>query len=216
MYKRKKAFTLAEILITLSIIGVISAMVLPRMMKSMEEKVLATKAKHFYSLMSQMTRTYMANNGMFSLKNLVDCTQTECAPDKTSGTLQHMIESTLKIANKCSSLDDCFPVMFIGRSEMDMDRLMKGNENAPAYILLDGYVIAMTRRDLQEDIRLLVDVNGKEGPNMFGRDLWYMYIKNDGSVTGHSSWSQGECNYNYAVCFGNFVKTGYKFHIIDE
>lgn len=211
---KKKAFTLAEILITLSIIGIISVMVLPRLMKTTEEKVLATKTKHFYSMMSQMTRTYMANNGLFSLKNMVDCTQVTCAPDKKTNTLQHMIESTLKISQKCEKAEDCFKIMSMGDgSEMIPQKVLWSN-NSMAYVLIDGYTIALSRRNSYSDIRLLVDVNGAEGPNIFGRDIWFMNIRNDGSIrTDITSSNASNCDSSYSVCFGNFVKSGYKMYM---
>lgn len=49
----KKAFTLAEVLITLGIIGIVAAMTLPALITSYEKKVTANKLKKFYTIMSQ-------------------------------------------------------------------------------------------------------------------------------------------------------------------
>ena len=47
------AFTLAEVLITLGIIGVVAAMTLPSLVQKYQEKVTVTKVKKFYSVISQ-------------------------------------------------------------------------------------------------------------------------------------------------------------------
>lgn len=52
----KKAFTLAEVLITLGIIGVVAAMTLPTLIRNYEKKVAAIRLHHFSSLMQQAAR----------------------------------------------------------------------------------------------------------------------------------------------------------------
>ena len=49
----KKAFTLAEVLITLGIIGVVAAMTLPVVVGNYQKKVTAVKVKKFYSMFNQ-------------------------------------------------------------------------------------------------------------------------------------------------------------------
>ena len=49
----KKAFTLAEVLITLGIIGVVAAMTLPSLIQRNNNKVVETRLKKFYSAINQ-------------------------------------------------------------------------------------------------------------------------------------------------------------------
>lgn len=54
MYKKKKnGFTLAEVLITLGIIGVVAAMTIPTLMSSYRKKVIETRLSKFYSTINQ-------------------------------------------------------------------------------------------------------------------------------------------------------------------
>ena len=50
---RKGAFTLAEVLITLGIIGVVAALTLPSLIQNHHEQVLENKLKKMYSTISQ-------------------------------------------------------------------------------------------------------------------------------------------------------------------
>ena len=50
----KKGFTLAEVLITLGIIGVVAAMTLPSVVGNYKKKVTVTRLKKFYSTMQQV------------------------------------------------------------------------------------------------------------------------------------------------------------------
>ena len=62
-YKQKSAFTLAEVLITLGIIGVVAAMTLPTLVANYRKKVIVTQVKKFYTVMSQATNIAIAENG---------------------------------------------------------------------------------------------------------------------------------------------------------
>lgn len=63
MFKLRKGFTLAEVLITLGIIGIIAAMTLPAIMSKYRENVTMSKLKKFYSTMSQAQLRSIADNG---------------------------------------------------------------------------------------------------------------------------------------------------------
>ena len=60
--QRKIAFTLAEVLITLGIIGVVAAMTMPALIANYKNKELAVRAKRTYSLISQAIKLYEAEN----------------------------------------------------------------------------------------------------------------------------------------------------------
>ena len=59
---RKLAFTLAEVLITLGIIGIVAAMTLPAVVSKYKDKELATRAQKTYSAISQAIKLYQAKN----------------------------------------------------------------------------------------------------------------------------------------------------------
>jgi len=52
----KAAFTLAEVLITLGIIGIVAAITIPNMISNYRKKLKTTRLQHFYSIMSQAVR----------------------------------------------------------------------------------------------------------------------------------------------------------------
>ena len=63
---KRAAFTLAEVLITLGIIGVVAALTMPSVIEKHQKQVTVNKLKKVYSTLSQMTiRTY-ADNGPVS------------------------------------------------------------------------------------------------------------------------------------------------------
>ena len=61
---RKKAFTLAEVLITLGIIGVVAAMTMPTLMANYRKSVVENKLKASYSIISNAVKMAEVENGM--------------------------------------------------------------------------------------------------------------------------------------------------------
>ena len=60
---RKNAFTLAEVLITLAIIGVVAAMTIPTLISSYKKKVVEVKLNKFNSMMQQVIQLSQVDNG---------------------------------------------------------------------------------------------------------------------------------------------------------
>lgn len=59
----KKAFTLAEVLITLGIIGVVAAMTLPAIVHNYKKQEVEAKVKKFYTTMAQAVKLSEIDNG---------------------------------------------------------------------------------------------------------------------------------------------------------
>ena len=64
---KEKAFTLAETLITLSIIGVVAAMTVPTLMSNQNDKITVTKLKKAQSVLSKAVKITQAE-GKFELE----------------------------------------------------------------------------------------------------------------------------------------------------
>ena len=60
--RKRCAFTLAEVLITLGVIGVVAAMTLPSLIADYKEKELVTRAKRSYSVIMNAINAYNADN----------------------------------------------------------------------------------------------------------------------------------------------------------
>ncbi len=58
------AFTLAEVLITLGIIGVVAAMTMPSLIQNYQKKQTAVKLERFYSIMSQAVLRWQQDEGL--------------------------------------------------------------------------------------------------------------------------------------------------------
>lgn len=79
--KLKAAFTLAEVLITLGIIGVVAAMTLPAIINKMEDKILESQNKKAQTVLANGFRMLMAKEDVSQLSytTFASCqNDTEC------------------------------------------------------------------------------------------------------------------------------------------
>ena len=66
---KRAAFTLAEVLITLGIIGVVAALTLPTVIQNYQKQVTVNKLKKAYSVLGQVAQRAIADNGAISVTN---------------------------------------------------------------------------------------------------------------------------------------------------
>ena len=80
----KKGFTLAEVLVTLGIIGVVSAMTVPTLMQNYQKKSYVTQLHKVYNELNQVLLKYQTD------KNAINLTE---AGLTSTAALQNMITS---------------------------------------------------------------------------------------------------------------------------
>ena len=73
----KQGFTLAEVLITLGIIGVVAALTLPSLVQNYREQAMVTRVKKFYSVFSQAYAMAVQENGTMDNWGLKDSVTVE-------------------------------------------------------------------------------------------------------------------------------------------
>lgn len=189
--KRKAyAFTLAEVLITLGIIGVVAAMTLPTLIQNNRNKELQTGLKRSYSIISQALDMYQAEYGERikadgSLKNLAlgkylkkylkvikDCGYAhtgDSAPEASQGCVPN---------SAAARQNGTFYKTFNSKSFINLDPF-----DDSQFILNDGSIILIENPGEDEILHISVDVNGyKKKPNRLGQDLFMFQIDKDGKL----------------------------------
>ena len=195
---RKTAFTLAEILITLGIIGVVSAMTMPVLIQKQHEKATVTRVLKAYSLLNQAYTMSKLENGNFaswftsvSTSSFEDEDGNKHLSDE-SKTNKDIIYSKfapyLKHAEWCKTDDtNCkkYDVVYnmnnekTASVELDKQGYLK---LADGTILFSGSVKTIT--DCKGNNKycgdFLIDINGVEGkPNAYGKDIFVFYFTDE-------------------------------------
>ena len=238
--RRTFGFTLAEVLITLGIIGVVAAMTMPTLIQNQQKRSLEVATQKFYSMMSQAVKQYMADYGVDDLRHTPlasDNYSDDYESPEAISSIRDFVTKYLKVVKECDhDANDCFAPEYKswdGSKEkwnFTTDSIWNGRRD---YVLADGDVIRIGYYVTEAPIDLFVDINGKKGPNRIGYDLWSMSIFYDGSIDegGHTpeckrnnecnpknspsemrAWRFETCqNGAYGGCFGHFLENGFKF-----
>ena len=167
----KKAFTLAEVLVTLGIIGVVSAMTVPSLMQNHQRKPYVTQLHKIYNELQQASLQYMTDNNAINMKE---------AGINSDDAASDFIKKYFKVVQDCGAdISPCFP-------EHTVYKKLSGAANSVwvgkrHFVLASGASVSTYYHP--EDELLLefwVDINGQNGPNIIGRDLFGMYMSVDG------------------------------------
>lgn len=166
----KRGFTLAEVLITIGILGVIAAVTLPALNTNIVKSNLEVQTRKFYTQFSKAFDLYKVDND----------TNTITGMDFDS---QKFIRKYFNVSRQCTEATDCYAATYQnldGKNTASPTYWFSEN----TYELADGSVFTFEDYQGDEDYPLTVifDVNGKKGPNKIGYDLWTASVFYDGSV----------------------------------
>lgn len=185
----KNGFTLAEVLITLGILGVVVAMTMPSLIQNYREKEYTTKLKKFYSVMENAGRLVEEEYGSVDTWDL-----SNSFVEDDSSTQEEIDKKTNSINTFWARYGE-----FIGMSSrqkygealtvygMDKKSVLS-NTLKSFWALNDGIVIRSTwlqtnNTSCSENNKcgdLSVDLNGDKGPNAVGRDIFFFEITKNG------------------------------------
>ena len=175
------AFTLAEVLITLGIIGIVAAMTMPILIGKYTTKVRVTALKKSYSVLSQALLRAVADYGDPAGWSFSDYVYEDEKGDTQSRHYMDLdiITKYMTFAQDCGhEAKGCFGQKYEklnGSKERDFEKL-------PYYrkiVTSDGTAIAMHGYGSEPAGRgeIWVDVNGKKAPNVVGEDMFLFYVK---------------------------------------
>lgn len=181
----KKGFTLAEVLITLAIIGVVAALTIPTLMSNYQKTQYVTQLKQVYSQISQALKLLMADQGVDSISdvdNVTDFGNDSLAFDRAGV----FLKKYFKVVKDCgvagsAAANDCFPAEVKDlNSNIDTSNYVAGGRYC--VIIASGASICMTPASLDSAGSFTVDINGLKNPNTAGRDVFSFSFYYDGSI----------------------------------
>lgn len=156
------AFTLAEVLITLGIIGVVASLTLPSLIKNYQERVLVNLAKKNYSVVTNALNMYNADNdsnGNYTALMNADKSDFEIAQDFA----KYFNGAKLCVQNNKQTCNVSYKIKFPkalnnGRGENKFTEMLSGNGT---FVLPDGTYISI-RRETTKSGTCLFDWVSKE------------------------------------------------------
>lgn len=172
---KQNAFTLSEVLITLGVIGVVAAMILPTVIKNYQKQVTVNKLKKAYTSVSNAVQMSKTVNGEVKDWDIKFDNKLQSASDFAD---KYLIPY-MKVVKACKTnkTGDCnfSPKQLDGRASKNYNQLTSfytndgilyvvGNANGIAGIINNQYLIT-------------IDINGNNPPNLYGKDI-FMFLLN--------------------------------------
>lgn len=185
---KKAGFTLAEVLITLGIIGVVASITLPALIQNNRNKELQTGLKRSYSVIAQALDLYNADYG-------VRLTPDNVKPQELKGKLVPYFRISKDCgfgseANAAEKEKSCIPSYgtegvkastkyknLVGKSTIELSKFDDGQ-----FVLIDGTLVLLENASYGQ-LFVSVDVNGyNKRPNRLGQDLFIFEINEKGAL----------------------------------
>src|SRR5574344_2025785 len=208
MKKLRKAFTLAEILIVLAIIGVVAALTIPTLMNNIQDKEFETAQKKANSILANGFKLMMAKNDVYKMTDLPFITDCSGSSSCLSTEFKNVF-SIVKDSNTGLDTED-LPSSYLIYGETT-NSPFKWNGTIYQFITADGMLFGIVRplsSDLDSDgnptlLYMAADINGLKKPNMVSKDLYEFLIDKNGTVsdvTSKISTASTCTESNYAGC----------------
>jgi prepilin-type N-terminal cleavage/methylation domain-containing protein len=173
---QNKGFTLAEVLITLLVIGVISSLVIPGLINDTQDQELRQKFRKDFAELSQAIRLIAIDNGG-SFRNVVTSygdiyqskylanymkTMKTCVNSKTNGCWHQDGVVKYKNGNPYNTND-------YGGMILQDGALMRWEswDNSCGYIWHVNFDVCAS---------IAIDINGFKGPNIWGKDVYRIFL----------------------------------------
>ncbi|MFA7658506.1 MAG: type II secretion system protein [Candidatus Gastranaerophilaceae bacterium] len=203
------AFTLAEVLITLGIIGVVAGLMIPGVIAESQKAAYVAGARKAYSLWNQALIQMAADSGCIGdLSCFFDSADLKTMGDK--------IAAYFNVAKNCdTTTTGCFSdtIAF----NFDGSDIHSGYDGTSYYrfITADGMAVRLVTPSLGCSgsvgsltkvcmLYVYIDVNGLKKPNAFGRDIFWFAIDNDNGPALYPAggakydlWKTNGCNSGY-------------------
>jgi len=203
----KKGFTLAEVLITLLIIGVIASIVIPGLIADTQQAEYKAAWKKAFASISQAHKQIIMDNGG---------TLADAAANNSD--LRNLFK------NKMNTVTTCDDASCTAISLLLLNGTTASNFASYSMVLSDGTIIgfnfnssACTHNgwvyNTGECAWLIVDVNGKKKPNQWGKDIYGIWVINNQILpwganpagTASSSYVESTCSTSGYGCGSKYL-----------
>lgn len=174
-----QAFTLAEVLITLGIIGIVAAMTIPTLMNNIQDAQFKTSLKKNYSVLSQAYNLIANDNGGSFPAAFTSCGVTDTSVVNTC--FKDIFKTNLNYIKECdggTALGTCI-------STQANTKYLNGNpangwglsSTLAGLILNDGTSLGIHFGGVMTsgNAWIIIDVNALKPPNTWGRDMFLIY-----------------------------------------
>ena len=180
---KSAAFTLAEVLITLGIIGVVAAMTMPTLINNINKKHWITGYKKAFSELSQIHQLLNSETGGSYMAECNDFDDV-CLKNLFAEKMKVVEYCKENVPNKCQESST-----YLNGRTRGINQTTEVNDPWPTIVTASGYSVKFRfhGNDCSEFIEgysqklptcgwMQIDVNGLKRPNVVGKDIYFLNI----------------------------------------
>ncbi|MBQ8459389.1 type II secretion system protein [bacterium] len=216
----KKAFTLAETLIVIGIIGVVAALTIPNLISNYQKRTWTAQLQKAYSTINQGFRRMLADDSVEYLSQtetfISIADNIACAADSDIDSCKDFftnLRKYFKIADiKKATISDNYTGDDVLISDYTGGGFYSDYYLGNTITLMDGTMITnfVFFSESQYSPQgfdmgsFIIDINGFKGPNKMGRDIFQFVLSDDGTIYpwGSQAFSKFFCG-NLTSCYWN-------------
>ncbi len=197
MKKKMKAFTLAEVLITLAIVGVVAALIMPNFIANYQKKQFLTRAKQTYVILNNAIERAKVDYGtdINNWEYLTEGTNLE----KSMFFAERYLIPYLNVTYYCKDdMQNEYCKHQVEPATLNLTFLKVSESSGTVFVLSNSALVTVQvgtigNIDSFDRVRLLYDVNGLAKPNYFGKDAFVIEL-GGGRYIGSSSYKRNDVN----------------------
>ena len=206
----KKAFTLAEVLITLAIVGVIAALTVPSLLNKTNDRETVAQLQKVYSSLASATNSIIAEEGPVNTWNWAE-----------AGFGMDEIVSNYKkymdFSKSCGlNINTCYYEN--NWKSLNNNSYFHHFSGGNSYynILKDGTFVKFSKGDStycttsNSPMTVIVNLNGNKPPNKVGRDVFLFFLTNEKGLIAPNKNVDSNCQVSSsgASCAGKVLQDG--------
>ena len=220
--KKCAAFTLTELLLALTIVGVLAVLTVPILMNNIHNRTFAAQVKNMAATIEQLAQDELIDKGARDLSDTDFSSPAKLLSDKH-----------FAIVKKCATGTDaklnCWKITAEGKDKVTYKNLNKSAASPESLIsvvlkngVLIGYKVSsnVTAKAKGMYGAFYMDINSNDKPNIGGRDFFQFYIDSKGHVQGGAENQTDtvytleqkitKCKKSFSWCFGVLAENGWK------
>ena len=212
----RAGFTLAEVLITLGVIGIVAALTMPALIANYQKQQTITHLKKVYSIINNAIKLMELDDNLSERG-----AGTDCSARTSADVLNQYVKPYFNVIKTCEKASDCgYPVDY---NWISPDGTVKGyamynytprDAFWAGATLNDGTLINILHRNSASDecyFQYFVDLNGPKAPNQMGKDI-FVISSNGGASSSDTNDAARGCHEGAwgFYCLSKIIKDGWE------
>lgn len=186
---RRAAFTLAEVLITLGIIGVVAAMTMPVLIGNYQKTQTVNQLKKAYSEISQAVKISEAQYGTMEGWDFSGFAN---AQERADYFAKNYLFPNIKVLQSCSpSSEKCWPDD-VSTIDGSIAGYNNGTSGRNSFMTSYGYAVYYWLHSTGNGGWIIIDINGLKKPNRLGKDI-FMFMMSWGNLAPATGAGGDQC-----------------------